>query len=126
VALSSFKPLEAATFTIRELNATPRTLIAAGTALITYAMEMDNSENAEDSYVKLYHKASPTVSTDDPFGIFRVGPGKVRSELFSTNNLGLEHTDPTPLGVALACVTEPGTGGSVSPTNPVKVTVKTN
>jgi len=90
----------------------------ATSSSVIYAIEVDNTANSADSFVKLYNlaAASVTVGSDDP-NIILKGP--------ATKKVTYHFDQGITLGtaVSLACVTLPGTAGNSSPTSSVTVKV---
>lgn len=89
----------------------------AAASIVVYAIEIDNSGNSSEIFLKLWNLAgSITVGTTDPDECFHVGAGKGRTIAYG---VGTGKTFGTGLGIA--CVTTAGTAGATGPTNPVKV-----
>ena len=91
----------------------------AGTSGTLLQADIDNTGNLSAVYLKLYNHASPTVGTTAPEWVFRC-PAQVRrifscvpGSTFATN-------------LSMACVTNGGTAGTVSPANPVIVRLLLN
>lgn len=83
------------------------------------ALEVDNSQNTVDVYVKIYN-ASPTVGTTAPYFVFKVDAGDYGLFGFTGDVAGHTMT-----AIFIACVTTAGTAGTTSPTNDVKATLLT-
>ena len=107
-----------AIYTDVELNASAETIAAGST--VFYAMEVDNSDNSEDVYVKIY-TASPTVGTTAPHVIFRVPGGEILSYIPSGRGSGV-----TFAAVYIVAVTTGGTAGTGNPTKAVTATILTD
>jgi hypothetical protein len=93
-------------------GATPDNNVLGGAGKV-YMIDVDNAANAAACYLKLYDDGNPSVGTTHPNAIFRVPTGQRRSWVI------VEGMDFTIL--SFACVTQPGTTGTVSPTSPVVV-----
>ena len=101
-----------------ELDASAETIASGSTVL--YCVEVDNSANSEDVYVKIY-TSSPTVGTTAPHIIFRVPGGEVLPYIPSGRGSGI-----TVAGIYIVAVTTGGTAGSGNPTNPVLAKILTD
>lgn len=88
-----------------------------GTSGSICLLEIDNTANAADSYLKLYDRAAPVVGTDPPDFIFRCKASQRRSLAFPQ---GWDFT-----ALSFATVTAPGTAGTVSPSSAVIVRIVT-
>ncbi len=86
-----------------------------------YGWEIDNSANSSAVYFKVYDLDSPTVGTTAPNWCIKVPASTVLPIL---TNSGDGHTFTNKC--SMACVAEPGTPGTTSPTSNVKVTVWTD
>lgn len=107
-----------AMYTDVELNASAETIASGSTVL--YCIEVDNSANSEDIYLKVY-TTSPTVGTDPPHIIFRVPGGEVLPYIPSGRGSGI-----TVAGIYIVAVLTGGTAGSGNPTNPVLARILTD
>lgn len=107
-----------------DVNATAEVIPPSGVAALTlYGIYVDNSQNVDDAFIKIYDKlTAPGVGTDDPEITLRVKAG---STLFTTFGDQFEGT-AIASGLWIAGVTTGGTGGTTSPTNPVKAVVLTD
>lgn len=101
-----------------ELDASAETIASGSTVL--YCMEIDNSANSEDAYVKVY-TSSPTVGTTEPHIIFRVPGGEVLPYIPSGRGSGI-----TVAAIYIAAVTTGGTAGTGNPTNAVLARILTD
>lgn len=120
MAVSAFGHLDVQRFTDVELNSTPE-LLLSGTPT-AYGLEVDNTQNKEPVYVKVWDQTSVTVGTTAPDFVFKVPAGKKRKQPLDSASTG--HAFGT--GLSVGCVLTPGTPGSDSPTNPVIAEVLTN
>ena len=102
-------------------NASPELNLLGGSGKL-YGLEADNSQNTSAVYVKLYNSAAPLVGTDAPEWVFKVAAGKKRFQPLGSRGTGRSFAT----ALSFACVTAGGTGGSTSPTNPVKLTLATD
>ncbi|KPL09538.1 hypothetical protein AMJ71_06105 [candidate division TA06 bacterium SM1_40] len=124
--------LEATKHTDLDLNATAEEL--ASSAKTIYGMEIDNTNNSVDVFVKCYdtnNASPPTVGTTVPDMIIRVGAGKIRSVSSTRGTVSGGNVTPAAgfafgTGLYMACVTAGGTAGTTGPTEDVKATVYTN
>ncbi len=96
-------------------------LWVVGTTPKVYAWEIDNSANSSAVYFKVYDAASPSVGTTAPHWCIKV-PASTVLPIPTVSGDG--HTFAAKCN--MACVAEPGTPGTTSPTNPVKVSVWTD
>lgn len=119
MSFSSFTHLGTTVFTDVDLDATVAQLSASGKDL--FGIEVDNSQNTTDVHVKLYADATASIG-DAPYLSFRVDAGAVFTLSTGSQAEGLAFAN----GLAVACVTTPGTAGTTSPTNAVKATLITN
>lgn len=94
-------------------NSIVAVLAASGTL---FAVEVDNTGNDADVFLKLYDDASVTLGTDAPNWVFKVRAGKRRGFLPS----GLGNGVALANALSAAVVTAGGTGGTTAPTNDVK------
>lgn len=121
MALTSQGKLAAATFTDTKANSSGEVVNAAST--VAYGIEADNSQNTEDSYLKLFNKTTaPTLGTDAPISIVRLPAASKRTQTLGDLGVGLTFS----AGLAFAVVTTPGVAGSVAPENDVEVILKTD
>ena len=83
-----------------------------------YGIEIDNTANSADSFVKLYNLAagSTTVGSDDPDMVLKAPATKKMTYLF---NQGVAQGT----AITLACVTLAGTAGNSTPISNVTVKV---
>lgn len=103
-----------------DLDAAAEQISAVGLDLL--AIEVDNTQNVDAVYIKIYDvAASPTIGTDVPEWVFKVDGGGNRTIGFGDDGNGL----PTTNGAFIACVTTGGTAGTTSPTNDVEMTILT-
>jgi hypothetical protein len=121
MALSAHGNIGTQKFTDVDLDNAVKEIIASGAPKL-FGIEIDNSQNAEDSYVKLWDAASPTVGTTAPIFIFRVPAGKKVPFPIYADGAGWTSA----VGIWLACVTTGGTAGTTSPTNNVTATLWTD
>ena len=130
--VSTLGNLGVSEFVDLEVNATVETLVAVADEYV-YGVEVDNTQNTEDSFFKMWDLASVNLGTDLPDWVFRVDGGK---RMFFPMTGGDEDTDSTSAGVkfdtastggvSIACVTTGGTGGTTAPANKVTATVITS
>ena len=95
---------------------------AIGEAKTVYAVEVDNRQNSDDVYLKMWDAASPNVGSDDPDVVLKCHAGAIRRQTFGVPGAGVAFGT----NVSFACVTGAGTGGTTAPTNAVEVSVWTN
>lgn len=108
-------------FTDVDLDASVKAITTSGTPKL-FGIEIDNSQNSVDVFVKLWDAASPTVGTTAPIFVFRVPAGeKVPFPIYAD---GAGWTSA--VGIWLACVTTGGTAGTTSPTNDVTASLWTD
>jgi len=120
VAFSEHTNLDVTTWSDLVANASPELLLASTATLL--GLEADNSQNTDDSYLKLWNIATvPSVGSSVPDWVFRIKGGEKLLLQFDSDGTGVAMST----GVALACVTAGGTAGTTSPTNNVLVTLKT-
>ena len=101
-------------FTETDLENTAVAVIAAAATI--YMIEIDNTANpAQVNYVKLYDTAGAiTVGTTVPDWVIRI-PAGVKRSISMADGFAMAN------GIAAACVTAGGTGGTSSPTSSVVV-----
>lgn len=92
-----------------------------------YGLEIDNTQNSADSFVKIFDLASGAdLGNTVPDLVFRVEAGKKVPLPLAGGDLsdaiGLNMVN----GIGIACVTTGGTGGTTGPTNDVKATIITS
>lgn len=104
-----------------QANATPENNIGSGAKTIFSAL-LDNTDNTAVSYVKVVNATSYSVGSDVPDFCWKVPAGKKRLVTLGSAGEGIN----LGTGVSIAAVTTPGTAGTTSPTNPVKVRVYTS
>lgn len=80
-----------------------------------FAVEVDNTGNDEDVYLKIWDQTSVTLGTTTPNWVYRIRAGKKRGFLPS----GLGNGVALSTGLAAAVVTAGGTGGTTAPVNDV-------
>jgi len=102
-------------------NATPENDVAGGGTTV-FALQVDNRQNTSVVYTKIYDALSASVGSDNPGFVFKIPAGKRRFIPFGSDESGVALST----GLSLATVTTPGTAGTTSPTNPVKVKIATN
>ena len=117
-----------AKYTDLELNSSPEALVpSTTTAGEIFGLELNNSQNTVDVYVKIYDEtSSPTVGTTAPIFIFRVKAGSRRAVSLSYSDTNAVKGYIFSNEAYIACVTTPGTEGSTSPSNKVTATVITS
>ena len=95
-----------------------------------YAVEIDNTKNAEDIWAKIWVQATAaSVGTDHPLHVIYCEAGEVRVKIFGGDqdvSLGHVMHATSTHEVFIGAVTTGGTGGTTSPPNPVKATVWTS
>lgn len=113
-------PMSGAAFTEiivdTQSDATSENDVAAGSAVI-FIVDIDNRNNSDSSFTKIWNNAAPTVGTTDPDAIIRT-TGQVRRAVlygFSGTTFGT--------AVSFATLTAGGTAGSTSPSNSVTVKI---
>lgn len=113
-------------FTDLSLDATVKTLASA--ALVLYGIYVDNSQNSEDVYVKIWDATSVTLGTDAPPIVLKVDAGDTFDMTFWGSDSAGNHVEGHAFttGLSIVCVTTGGTGGTTSPTNDVKATLITD
>jgi hypothetical protein len=122
MAIAQFQRIGTETFQDDEVTATPEE-IADTLAVTVYGFEVDNSQNTEDVFFKMWNRTeAPSVGTDVPDHVFRVLSGEKLGIIFDADGSGHAFA----VGCWIACVTQGGTAGTVSPTNPVPLTMSTN
>lgn len=106
------------------LNATAQVVPPSGVAALTlFGIYVDNSQNVDDTFVKIYDKATaPGVGTDNPEITIRVKAGDTLFTAFGDKFEGIAIAT----GLWIAGVTTGGTGGTTAPTNPVKAMLITD
>ena len=121
--MGSFQNLHTSKYGDKALSDTVFSILFATDPLTkVFGMEVDNTGNTDDVFVKMWSAASPTVGTTVPdLGIFRVEAGKKQPIFFN----GLTGMDLVP-DFYVACVTTGGTGGSTAPTNAVTADIFTD
>jgi len=87
-----------------------------GAPCTLYTVDVDNTANAANSYVKLYNNASPTVGTTSPDLVVFANAGERRQFVIPE---GVSFAT----ALSFACVTVGGTAGTVSPSLPVIVRI---
>lgn len=124
MAVSSYGTLHTSKYGIETLDAT-LVQVSATTDLTVFAVDVDNSRNSEDAYVKLWKPASgtPTVGTTAPDFILRVSAGEVKTFLLAG---ATGHPAASGGTWYAACVDTGGTPGTTAMPNPVDVNVYTN
>ncbi len=118
MALTSIGNLHSNTYKDIDLDATAEVVGIGGLTL--FAFEIDNTQNTVPVYLKVY-EGSPTVGSTDPDMVFCI-PASSRRTHFMNNHVGVLLTS----ALNVACVTDPGTGGTTSPPNNVTGTFKTS
>jgi hypothetical protein len=92
--------------------------LVVGSAMFVYQVEIDNTANTSAaSYVKLYDdngSSSVTVGTSVPMAIL-VAPAATKISITFPYGIGTYFAN----GIVWACVAEPGTAGTTSPTSAV-------
>jgi hypothetical protein len=129
--------LEATRRTDNVFDATLETL--TDDSAIVYGLEIDNSDNPVDVYAKFYDNSASAmasgVGTTPPDMVLQVDKGDVRRVAFTrgvvaasvvTPAAGMLFDDAAGVGLKGACVTDPGTGGTTSPTNDVTLKLHTD
>jgi len=96
--------------------------LSGGASVALYAASIDNSQNKDPVYLKLYNATGPTFGTTAPDWIIKCAAGEKRVQSFGSRASG--RTFAT--GLSYCVVAEPGTAGTTSPTNPVGVHLATN
>jgi hypothetical protein len=107
-------------------------------AIVLYGIEVDNSQNDSDVFLKLWDSAGVSVGTDAPDLVFRVEAGQklfqplvfadlsdLAAQGLDTGNI-VEKGSTFTTGLSVACVTTGGTAGTTSPTNDVTATLITD
>ena len=100
-----------------DVNATIQQVVSG--VLYIDQILIDNTNNAGAMYLKFYDIAtggSVTVGTTEPNYVFPVSASDTAQYAM---NPGAHFAS----GIAFACVTDPGTGGTTSPTNDVSVKI---
>lgn len=87
-------------------------------AAVVFAMEVDNSENTIDSYVKMYNDATVTLGTDAPAEGYRVPASDSITVIFEDDGSGFSFGT----AFSVAAVTTGGHAGTTSPANSVIAT----
>ena len=107
-----------------DLDATVESLVSS--SKILHGFEIDNTQNSEDVYLKMWGDySSHAVGTDPPDFIFKVDGGAVRrcgiteDEVSGSSNAMAAGFSYSQTNLYVACVTTPGTAGTTSPTNSV-------
>lgn len=106
-----------------DVNNSPKSLLDGTPTL--FALEVDNSQNSVDVFLKIWDLVStdlPTVGDTGagnvPDMVIRVAAGTVLPVSLDADGDGLAFAT----GIVVACVITGGTGGSTSPTNTVTAT----
>lgn len=123
MALTQFRNLETNVFQDLELNSTAEAI--AVVAITLFSVEVDNSGNNVDVFLKLWDDqapSAPSVGTDDPVFVFKVPAGEVLEQPMTFDGLGRAFSK----SLYAACVTTGGTNGSAAPANKVTATFKTS
>lgn len=129
MTMTAYGQLENQTFEDTVANGTAETILslaAENDTITLYGFEADNTQNDEAVYVKVYFVATITVGTSLPTYILKV-PASSKRYLPVSGGAGRTFTaTATPEDLGFAVVTDPGTGGTVGPTNDVGVVAKTD
>ena len=120
MSLSSYGNIHTQTFSDLEANSTVEANLLSGSGRI-YSIEIDNTNNKADSFLKIWDATGPSV-TDAAHFIFRVPGGEKIPYLFGSGGQGVALSN----GLSFACVTTGGDTGSTSPVSKVPVVIKTN
>lgn len=126
MTFSSHGHLGATKFTDLVLDATINYLVTTANEEL-YGLEIDNSQNTVDVFVKVWDlDTGVDLGTTVPDFVFRVDAGKKVPLPLTGGDLSTDIGVTMATGIAIACVTAGGTGGSTSPTNDVIGTVITS
>lgn len=121
MAIAEFQRIGDKTFQDDSVTATPEEI--ATVSRIVYGFEVDNSQNTENVFFKMYDVSSvPSVGSDVPEHVWRVLAGEKLGIVLDADGSGHDFST----GLFVACVTTGGTGGTVSPTNPVPLVMVTD
>ncbi len=121
MAIAEFQRIAVTTFQDDSVTATPEEIATA--AKTVYGFEVDNSQNAENVFFKMYNvNTAPSIGTAVPDHVYRVLAGEKLGIVFDADGSG--HAFST--GLFVVCVTQGGTPGTVSPTNPVSLIMPTD
>ncbi len=95
---------------------------AKGSSAVCFYINLDNTGNVSPVYLKVYDalQSTITVGVSAPDLAFKCIAGKMNSFILYT---GSEFGFTFDNGISLACTTQPATGGTTSPINPVKVVI---
>jgi hypothetical protein len=121
--MGSFQTLHTSKYPEKPLDDSPFAILSGVGITKLFGIEVDNSGNTSDVFVKLWDAASsPTVGTTVPnAGILRVEAGK-RQPFFLNGPAGLALSN----NLYIVCVTTGGTGGTTAPTNAVTADIFTD
>ncbi len=121
--MGSFQTLHTSKYPEKPIDDSPFAILASAGITKVFGIEVDNTGNTSDVFVKLWDAASsPTVGTTVPnAGILRVEAGK-KQPFFLNGPDGLAIADD----LYVVCVTTGGTGGSTAPTNAVTADIYTD
>lgn len=101
-----------------DVNGTGKLLVSGTPALV--ALEVDNTQNSIDVFLKIWDKATaPVIGTDDPDIVIRVSAGTKLVVPYPSDGDGVLFINP----MYVACVTTGGTTGTTSPPNTVTATI---
>ncbi len=129
MAVSSSGFLGTSQFVDLEVNATVEFLSDA--AAILHGIFVDNTQNTVDSFVKIWDTNTTggvNLGTTVPDLVLRVAAGGTIFLPFLIAAAAIANPEGWALGtgLAVACVTAGGTGGTTGPTNAVKATLITD
>ncbi len=125
MTIAGYGDLYESTHELLGVDENPITVIAigAGSGREIAALEIDNTRNMKDSFVKVYGVTGappvPSVGITVPFWVFRVRGGSRFGWFFRSTGQGYT-MDP----LYIACVTTKGVSGNEGPENPVDVIIK--
>lgn len=120
MAVSSYGNIHTQTFSDLEANSTVEANVLVGSGRI-YSIEIDNTNNKADSFLKIWDNIAPSITTAADF-IFKVPGGEKIPFLFGSGGQGVALSS----GLSFACVITGGDTGSTSPASKVPVVIKTD
>ena len=122
MSLTTYQYDGSVTYYDASATATPETATTTASALLL-GIEVDNRGNADDVYLKIYDSEAPTVGTTVPVIVVKCPGGSRRKQIYGGADGAAGGGYVFSAGISFACVTDPGTAGTTSPTNAVPVTL---
>lgn len=119
MGFSAITELHTTTYADLVADTTGEAISASGKTLFT--IEMDNGDNVDDEYVKLYDKATAATTSDFPDFQLKVPAGQRRTHVFNGGD-GLAFGT----GLSIRATSGKAHDDSASPAKNLKVVIKTN